>query len=86
MLGRTKSQHVANGLRSKGYEDRRQRRESCWNEKRNLVQWMATRNVVTKESLDMQRMGYSLRVAKTDGDAKGSVGVADGLRSEGYEN
>ena len=34
---------------------------------------MAKPNVVTKESLDMQRMGYDPRVAKTDGDAEGHV-------------
>ena len=39
-----------------------------------LVRRMATPNVVTKESPDMQQTGYSLRAAKTNGDAEGRAG------------
>ena len=34
---------------------------------------MATPNVITKGSPNMQRTGYGLRLAKIDGDAKGRV-------------
>ena len=35
---------------------------------------MATLDIVTKESLDTQRTGYSLKASKMDGDAEGHVG------------
>ena len=58
--------------------------------KESLVRWMATLNVVAKESPNTQRMGYGLRVAKMNGDAESRLGrsrhVADGVRSEGYED
>ena len=38
------------------------------------MRWMAKPNIVTKESPDTQRMGYSLSTAKTDGEAEGYDG------------
>ena len=42
--------------------------------KEPLVRWMATPNIVTKESPVMQRTGYGLKAVKTDGDTEGSAG------------
>ena len=46
--------------------------DSCaGTKKKSLMRRMATPNVVTKDNPDMQRMGYSLKATKTDGDTKG---------------
>ena len=39
--------------------------------KEPLVRWMTMPNVVTKESPNTQRRGYSPRATKADGDAEG---------------